>query len=629
MRLSFTFSVLLTINFWFILSLAQTNGTTEPPTSTAVTTGTSSTSLLLNSAIGACNCDLTRDNCDVNCCCDPDCSAIDRATFTTCTVATPTNDGSRSCVATGVIFISNTPTYRTIIDNGLFCVYIDNNAARNYYEIPRQVQDNVTFNALASKYRRTFTPQAASVATTTSYYRVGDRLKVIYNDSVVGILSLPKPLFSDICDDNNPALFYVNDVSECNRHIKDFNRECSSFSFLSAGSYFQNIRVAKLPSALNTSGGVVFSNPDDLININVSTSILCIDVSTGFSSPCPYTFAPSPTYHSSNNTCSNVLKELSYDIVTNGTRGIVSLSVTLTLTSLNAANINSTYFRQKFSVSYTNNGNANTFRRSGNPGYVVNQPLLAGKLGTNTANNQVILLGSSSNGLFTVISPTASGSCVRKQINRTPIRFGINMRSGCALRVELNNLTSDCQLIREQIINTLIGAEAPTYVATYGNSAVENISDWVAILRQNVPQTSLNTLTGSSGICPNVVMGIHIQILWAYTGSLANPQAKIIGISTSYDDPQSLAYQCVGVSCQSSSGITQHFEITTTVSFIDVSEKPGSQLRSPPRLEVKMPYDFFYPFLSSSVSCNCNRIIFALVTETAMIYERSYDSIYF
>ena len=34
--------------------------------------------------LGPCTCDLTRNSCDVNCCCDEDCSAADRQAFSQC-----------------------------------------------------------------------------------------------------------------------------------------------------------------------------------------------------------------------------------------------------------------------------------------------------------------------------------------------------------------------------------------------------------------------------------------------------------------------------------------------------------------------------------------------------------------
>ena len=36
------------------------------------------------SDIGICTCDLTANGCDVNCCCDKECSSEDRAVFSEC-----------------------------------------------------------------------------------------------------------------------------------------------------------------------------------------------------------------------------------------------------------------------------------------------------------------------------------------------------------------------------------------------------------------------------------------------------------------------------------------------------------------------------------------------------------------
>jgi len=40
---------------------------------------------------------------------------------------------------------------------------------------------------------------------------------------------------------------------------------------------------------------------------------------------------------------------------------------------------------------------------------------------------------------------------------------------------------SQCRLIQETVLNTLIG-DPPTYVASFGNSDVNSVGDWVKIL---------------------------------------------------------------------------------------------------------------------------------------------------
>ena len=42
-------------------------------------------------------------------------------------------------------------------------------------------------------------------------------------------------------------------------------------------------------------------------------------------------------------------------------------------------------------------------------------------------------------------------------------------------------MTDACNLIQQEVLNALEGADLPTYMATFGNSAVTNIGDWVAI----------------------------------------------------------------------------------------------------------------------------------------------------
>ena len=45
---------------------------------------------------------------------------------------------------------------------------------------------------------------------------------------------------------------------------------------------------------------------------------------------------------------------------------------------------------------------------------------------------------------------------------------------------------SKCVLIQERVLNTLLG-DPPTYVASFGNSAVSSVGDWVKILNVERP----------------------------------------------------------------------------------------------------------------------------------------------
>uniref|UniRef100_A0A8C6Z2Q8 Tectonic family member 1 n=1 Tax=Nothoprocta perdicaria TaxID=30464 RepID=A0A8C6Z2Q8_NOTPE len=80
-----------------------------------------------------CVCDLLVAQCDVNCCCDPDCSAAEFSLFTTCSVPIVTGD-SRLCSQKAAIYSLNVeanPPERIFklidhINPSIFCIHTAN-----------------------------------------------------------------------------------------------------------------------------------------------------------------------------------------------------------------------------------------------------------------------------------------------------------------------------------------------------------------------------------------------------------------------------------------------------------------------------------------------------------------------
>merc|ERR1719277_1023366 len=139
-------------------------------------------------------------------------------------------------------------------------------------------------------------------------------------------------------------------------------------------------------------------------------------------------------------------------------------------------------------------------------------------------------------------------------------------------------------------------------IGTWGNSSPVKTGDWVPVLYQNRPEPTLNA-NGNPNIGPpcRLSLGANLQILWANVGSLANPQPKVVGASLIYDEKQEVNYQCTSGSCQSSTASQpQNVEIGTAVTYIDVSTKPEGVEGLYPTFAVRLPYDFFYPFLDSA-----------------------------
>ena len=127
----------------------------------------------------------------------------------------------------------------------------------------------------------------------------------------------------------------------------------------------------------------------------------------------------------------------------------------------------------------------------------------------------------------------------------------LSISSTCISSVPLTLKGSQCKLIQETVMNTLIG-DPPTYVASFGNSDVNSVGDWVKILNTrpvnevgchyecpNCQQLYFSCLAfilwcffvlqavQGEGECQNMRLGLHIEILFAYFGFLAKPQPKV------------------------------------------------------------------------------------------------------
>ena len=90
-------------------SMETTKSTTTTTTKTTTTSTTTTTTTTTTGAPSAesefdyshyCSCDLTMGGCDVNCCCDPDCSSNDTAVFTSCGAEQPPDWDPRYCYNT-------------------------------------------------------------------------------------------------------------------------------------------------------------------------------------------------------------------------------------------------------------------------------------------------------------------------------------------------------------------------------------------------------------------------------------------------------------------------------------------------------------------------------------------------
>ncbi|ESO97470.1 hypothetical protein LOTGIDRAFT_231625 [Lottia gigantea] len=570
-----------------------------------------------NTDLAYCPCDLTGNSCDVNCCCDTDCSNDDRLAFSECLPSSVSTD-DKLCMRSELILFDNSPYVANYTSNNLFCLYFDNNVERNYYNVPDLVTTEATFNSYVKDYGDFSFQSAATPKTVYSdYYKSGDNIYVVYDSKSQGILALPTALTSTYCTDNNPTAYLYDGESECVRKVTDLPSQCTSLPALSANSYYDGFRVVTSPVLFkeyqpddNSTTEEEVGSITDLYNNTYTIpieigSVRCKDETTGLIANCSLSL---PNYNTVTQTCENTVLQTGYNIKHNGTKGIKSVTVDFLLGTISTSNTQ--LISQSYFTKFTGEFEDNAFVRSGNPGYVNGEPVMAGIL-NNTVDSegivqQEIMLNSNRDQWLTIQSNTGVGDCLPS--NRLSVVFGEDVRSGCFLQISLAGVADHCQFLQERIVQAVEGELAPIfaagqyenvnrYVATFGNSDINKVGDWVPIQVQGRPIPA-----AAVGLRCSLSLGMNIQILYAKVGSLGNPQSKILGVAFVYHTPEDVNYRCIGPYCQPGTDLSQKLEIITSVSFIDVSQPPEGFEAEQPMFLAKVPYDFFYPFLTDTSS---------------------------
>ena len=150
-------------------------------------------------------------------------------------------------------------------------------------------------------------------------------------------------------------------------------------------------------------------------------------------------------------------------------------------------------------------------------------------------------------------------------------------------------------------------------MATFGDSELLKPGDWMPIMLSNFPPDAFKLDAESddsmlSGGCKNMVLSLHIEIAFAKVGSYANPQSKIMGVNYKFGSTQTIKYQCIGFGACKNPSKQQRIEIFSSVQFTDVTLPALDYYAEYPVIEARLPYDFFYPFLTTQDTSGTKRI---------------------
>uniref|UniRef100_A0ABI7XPI7 Tectonic family member 1 n=1 Tax=Felis catus TaxID=9685 RepID=A0ABI7XPI7_FELCA len=421
-----------------------------------------------------CVCDLSPAQCDVNCCCDPDCSPVDFSVFSACSVPSVTGDSqfcSQKAAIYSLNFTANPPQriFKLVdqINPSIFCIHITNYKPALSFINP-EVPDENNFDklmetsdgfSLNSESEISFTIQ--SDAPDTAKYEYGVRLQT--SDS---FLRFPSPLTSSLCTDDNPAAFLVNQAVKCTRRIN--LAQCEEIEALGM-AYYSSPKILRVPG-LRTKAEIPITVQSILMESLNKTLARLED-----------TDVLNQTLIEAGDVkiCTNVVLEVKYSLTYTDAGEITKADLSLLLGTVSSAMLP---LEQKFEIRFIQ-----TMNRYGQ---------------------------------LTILRSTAEKDCLALEGIRTPVLFGYDMQSGCKLRL---TKAITCQLAVQKVKSLLKGHGFPDYVAPFGNSRAQDVLDWV-------PIHFITQAPHMKDSC-QLPVALVIEVKWTKYGSLLNPQAKIVNVT--------------------------------------------------------------------------------------------------
>lgn len=517
-----------------------------------------------------CPCNVQRERCDVNCCCDPDCTQ-ELALFTQCSVQKVVGDAKLCSQDAAVYTLAGTPgglsqvmtSVQREINPDVFCIQSANYDQGMSFIDPTIPTEN-NFDSLFDRFVGFFFSASSGDGRALQTPAQGDSPGYVYGDLIQtmddaqerGFFRLPASAGAANCLDTNPAAFLKDQTIRCVRNFA-LEQDCAKLDALNLKAY-TSFRV--------------FSGKDsgaDLVSVAVETITL---QSLEGTQTLVQTDASASDYTPVllGQICNQVVLQVKYTVRFGDAGQIVRVMASLVL---GAVDENTLPIQQEFQITFVQESRSDaTLRSSGNPGYVVGLPLVAG---WRTAEG--IIQSSDPDGSLTVLNSSPEQDCLSGPTQRSPVLFGTDVVSGCTFRLADS---TNCSLLSEVILGRLKGQTFPDHVASFGNSLPQNPMDWVPIENQTTP-------TGTQGC--SIPVSYRLEVRWTKYGTLVNPQAQIVNVMETIQTNTS--------TLPSPSTVGGVISVISSVSFIDVSLSASPGFRAPPTINAKLPSDFFFPFV--------------------------------
>ncbi|XP_012276916.1 tectonic-3 [Orussus abietinus] len=545
-----------------------------------------------------CECDSKASSCDINCCCDPKCSEFHVAAFSSCTDRNAKVYDKRYCYDKNFIDYNNTKFLLERLTSNLFCIAYDNlppaYSASNAVDVKNQNEfDNIVNGFVHKKFKWQWeTVETPPQFNITEPYRDGDILWKL-ESNLIQPLYLLNTGFTAYCS-----------FKKVIKYLRDWKGSCLQTELSNQNTFlfpstFNNFSIIASPLLFNETS-IISQNQTCPKNVCLPlVTHYCLD-SWVFCNDTDNVIASC-----SNNRCRNIIQSVRFVIIHNGTMGIKNIDIYFKLGDV------SDKFYQNFEVVYewADKDRINTFDISGYPGYIIGKPIIIGTLITNKTSDEEIQFISvnKTNYIFTLPQAMRSGEC--DKINRYKVGFGEDIKLRCTINIKTNNFsTNSCIRIQNETLKMLLGqslfniteiGQYIIYVSKLGKISINDTASWTQIFLDRVPNNVVTGQIVQNHIrCSGLITSLRTDVLHS---SIAKPENlnnhKILSIKITFSDEVDLFWsKCSGINCTDNLSI----DVISYVMFYDMSQPTKFHFVGGPNLDINLPYDFFYPFLSRS-----------------------------
>ena len=499
----------------------------------------------ISSSFADCVCDITKNSCDLYCCCDQDCDALksDWEDQGKCVGEKVLPEGQKCQDETQDTLDAGWRGMKVATDmiNRLLCVYVDNSPSEfNNFE-------DISTGSKARDYNTNDIRLSTDINNPGTSYQPGEFI-YINNGEYEYPWTMPSPGPFGLCSSSEPVQFLVSSSSVTCQVLLNVSSDCTSMSF---DRYIKNTIISGITPDVTR----VFKKSDykltELTEKKFTTS-------------------------STNCKCTNAVVQANYTVFSTNQRTIDKIEVELVIADFESCLFN--YYEQTHQVRFLTN-TSSIFTRSGNPGYQIGRPVLSGIVISETNVSYY------ENG-FKVPGVDAAGQCTPDSWYQSPVlTFGEDLVVNCYIELTFKELSDLCDgdLLEPELFfdGTLV-----SHLGKFGKIDPSYEDDWVEI---KTSSRSDATFDESLGMC-TLQNTLAYYVVYANIGNARNPQNKIIYASREYKEKTYWIFK------NRDRTQKQKFYYTLTVSFVEYEKNTYVYYPPAPNPLPVMPDDIMYPF---------------------------------